>query len=76
MYTDEQLAAMTLEEAKAALKSQQVAVTITLKEKFHAYAEKFLENHGVSVQIATVLSAIAADAVYNLVSNLVQTLLK
>lgn len=76
MYTDEQLAAMTPEQMKAALKAIQPVIKTTFKEKFSAYAEKFLESHGVSIQIAGVLSAIAADSVYNLASNLVQALLK
>jgi hypothetical protein len=75
MYTDEQLNAMTAEQLKIALKESQPNPA-TIKEKFAAYAENFLKSHGVSLQIAGILSAIAADALYNLASNIVQMLLK
>lgn len=75
MYTDEQLAAMTPDQLKAAIKAQQV-VPATLKEKFTVYAEKFLEKHGVSVQVATAIAVIAADAVYNMVQQILAVTLK
>jgi len=83
IYTQEQLNAMTPDQLKATILQQQTEAVVSapstiekIKTTLIDFNKNLLVNHGVSVPVATVISAAAVSGLFNMVYVLIPLITK